>query len=207
MKHIQSFSLFEAQTSVLTTDQEEFLNECTDGTWSVNRHTGLVNVQGGFACSFKSLTSLNGISFGHVSGNFFCFYNHLTSLEGAPQTVGGDFFCDKNRLTSLEGAPQEINGRFLCDEFELIKGKWNIEGWAEVLNMGTEEAKKLILTLNAFNAEYFNNKLKEQPKETILQMVPIWDDLPSNIQDEIQIPSNLKDGFDNLLDLQRAGIF
>ena len=163
-------------------------------------------VGGNFSCHHNQLTSLEGAP-RTVGDRFYCSNNKLTSLKGAPHTVGSSFDCDYNRLTSLEGAPQEINRRFLCDEFELIKGKWNMEGWLEVLNTGSEEAKKLILTLNAFNAEYFNNKLKEQPKETILQMVSFWDDLPSNIQDEIQIPSNLKDGFDNLLDLERAGIF
>ena len=197
MKHIQSFSLFEAQTSVLTTDQEEFLNECTDGTWSVNRHTGLVNVQGGFACSFKSLTSLNGISFGHVSGNFFCFYNHLTSLEGAPQTVGGDFFCDKNRLTSLEGAPQEINGRFLCDEFELIKGKWNMRGWLEVLNTGTPEDKKLISTLPWLQLDWWNLELQRDPGKTVHLLSTMWNDMPKDMQSAIKIPK----GYENQLDL------
>ena len=82
-----------------------------------------------------------------------------------------------------------------------------MEGWLEVLNTGTEEAKKLILTLPEFQPEYWNNKLKEEPKATILQMVSFWDDLPKETQDGIQIPSNWKDSFDNLLDLERAGIF
>ena len=253
MKHIQPFVLFEAKAarlpSGLTQSQEKFLNKYTEGTWSVNPSTGLVNVQGSFDCSYLVLFSFKGISFGHVSGNFNCFNNKLTSLEGSPQTVRGDFNCSLNQLTSLEGAPQTVNGNFWCsgnnlqslvgapqtvdgrfscfnnkltslkgsprtvggdfvsDVIRLPRGKWNMEGWLEVLNTGTEEAKKLILTLPVFQPEYWNSKLKEKPKETILQMVPIWDDLPSNIQDEIQIPSNWKDSFDNLLDLERAGIF
>ena len=82
-----------------------------------------------------------------------------------------------------------------------------MEGWLKVLNTGREEAKRLILTLPVFQPEYWNSELKQNPKKTILQMVPIWDDFPKEIQDEIQIPSNWKDHFENLLDLQRAGIF
>ena len=120
--------------------------------------------------------------------------------------MAGSFICTDNRLTSLEGAPV-VGGIFLTDELNFQQGEWNMEGWLEVLNTGTEEAKRLILTLPVFQPEYWNSKIGEQPKETILQMVPIWDDLPKEIQDEIQIPSNFKDGFENLLDLQRAGIF
>ncbi len=114
MKHLQSFSLFEAQFSGLTPDQEAFLNDCTSGTWSVNRQTGLVDVEGDFGCSYKRLKSLSGISFGHVSGSFFCIFNQLTTLVGAPQTVDGDFWCPNNRLTTLVGAPQKVSGNFYC---------------------------------------------------------------------------------------------
>ena len=316
MKHIQPFVLFESKavrlSSGLTSEQEDFLDEWSGGTWIVNPTTGLVDVQGDFDCSNQSLKSLMGISFGHVNGEFNCYHNkltslegapqtvdgnfhcsnnQLTSLEGAPQTVGGNFFCDRNKLTSLKGspqtvgvgfdcyrnelrslvgAPQTVNGDFYCQEndltslegapqmvgedfwcqendltslegapqtvggdlycylnqltslagaprtvgrdfycdlFELEVGKWNTEGWLEVLKTGTPQAKKLILTLPAFNAEYWNNKLKEEPKATTLQMVSFWNDLPKEIQDGIQIPPNMKDGFESLLDLQRAGIF
>ena len=119
MKHLQSFVLFEAQTSVLTTDQEEFLNKCTYGTWSVNPTTGLVDVKGDFDCSSKRLKSLSGISFGHVSGNFYCSDNQLTSLKGSPQTVGGGFYCGENQMTSLEGAPQTVSEDFWCHQNQL----------------------------------------------------------------------------------------
>ena len=208
MKHLIPFRIYESQmTSGVTEGQKEFLNKYTLGTWSVNPSTGLVDVQGNFNCSNRRLKSLLGISFGHVSGDFRCYQNRLTSLKGAPQTVVGGFYCNDNKLTSLEGAPQTVVGKFYCDLFEIQKGKWNMEGWMEVLNTGSEEAKKLILTLPVFQPEIWNSKLKEKPKATILQIVPIWDDLPKETQYGIQIPSNWKDGFDNLLDLQRAGIF
>jgi hypothetical protein len=119
VKHLQSFSLFEAQFSGLTPDQEAFLNEFTKGTWSVNRQTGLVDVKGDFDCSSKGLKSLSGISFGHVSGNFYCGGNQLTTLGGAPQTVGGNFYCGGNQLTTLAGAPQTVNGSFDCYQNQL----------------------------------------------------------------------------------------
>jgi len=115
MKHLQSFQLFEAHASVLTPDQEAFLNACTHGTWSVNPETGLVDVNGDFDCSKRGLKSLQGVSFGHVSGDFFCSYNQLTTLVGAPQTVDEIFACRSNQLTSLEGAPQTVGGSFWCD--------------------------------------------------------------------------------------------
>lgn len=60
MKHLLSFRLFEAHTSALTPDQEEFLNAFTNGTWSVNPRTGLVDVRGNFDCSMGELKSLQG---------------------------------------------------------------------------------------------------------------------------------------------------
>ncbi len=120
MKHLIPFRVYEAQkTSDLTPDQEDFLTTYTQGTWSVNPTTGLVDVQGHFNCSDKSLKSLSGISFGHVSGNFSCSHNQLTSLAGAPQTVGGHFECYNNQLTSLAGAPQTVDGYFTCSYNQL----------------------------------------------------------------------------------------
>jgi hypothetical protein len=127
MKHLQSFSLFEARDSRLpsglTPDQESFLNLYTKGTWSVNPTTGLVDVQGDFDCSGnsigKKLNSLQGISFGHVSGIFLCRYNQLTTLAGAPTKVGGGFYCHVNQLTTLAGAPTTVNGSFACSNNQL----------------------------------------------------------------------------------------
>ncbi len=197
MKHLQSFSLCEAQFSGLSPDQEAFLNEYTNGTWSVNRQTGLVDVEGDFDCSYKRLKSMSGISFGHVSGNFYCGGNQLTTLAGAPQTVGGDFWCFRNQLTTLAGAPQTVAGHFLCsynqlttlagapqtvdgffscadnqlttlsgapqtvdgifkcDSFEVRSGKWNPQGWTEILATGDSKARRLIVTLPYLDPSYW----------------------------------------------------
>jgi hypothetical protein len=229
MKHLRSFSLFESQTSVLTTDQEAFLNEYIKGTWSVNRQTGLVDVEGNFACSSKRLKSLSGISFGHVSGNFACFNNQLTSLKGAPQTVGGGFDCSYNDLTSLEGAPQTVGGDFNCfynynlkslegaprtvgvnflsDEFQLEEGEWNMQGWLEVLNTGTEEAKKLISTLPWLQPDWWNLELQRDPGKTVHLLGSLWKHMPKDMQSAIKIPRGYEDDFELFSGFNELGLF
>ena len=118
MEHLKTYKLFEAQTG-LTAEQEEFLNGCTNGTWSYNLATGLVDVEGDFVCARMELKNFKGIKFGKVSGSCDCSRNKLTSLEGSPQKVGGYFLCDKNKLTSLAGAPQEVGKGFYCGNNKL----------------------------------------------------------------------------------------
>jgi len=123
MKHIKTYAkLFEAAL-VLTKEQTTFLDECTMGTWSINKE-GFVDINGNFDCSNEKMPSkmirdFNGISFGTVKGTFNCAHNKLTSLKGAPQEVGGGFDCDYNTLTSLKGAPQEVVGYFNCNNNKL----------------------------------------------------------------------------------------
>ncbi len=112
MKHIKTFSIFES-TQGLTPEQEEFLNECTRGTWRVNPE-GLVDIEGTFSCFSKGLKDLRGIKFGRVTGDFSCSHNSLETLEGAPREVGVNFFCSNNSLETLEGAPREVRGHFGC---------------------------------------------------------------------------------------------
>ncbi len=134
MKHIKTFSLFEARKT-LTKVQVEFLDRYVQETWKYDPETGLVDIEGVFYLHDKRAKSFRGIRFGQVSGSFNCSVNELTSLEGAPkkvegdfecyhnqlkslkggpQIVGGDFNCSHNRLTSLEGAPQTVGGHFRC---------------------------------------------------------------------------------------------
>jgi hypothetical protein len=108
-----------------------FLYQYTQGTWSVNPATGLVDVQGTFLCFRQDLKSLGGIRFGTVTGGFNCHSNQLTSLEGAPLTVGGDFSCVWNQLTTLKGAPQTVRGGFYCfnNQLTTLEGApWKVEG-------------------------------------------------------------------------------
>jgi len=283
MQHLQPFVLFEAQASgTLSKRQEAFLNRYTQGTWSLNPATDLVDVQGSFDCYGQRLPSLAGIQFGTVTGdfscdrnqltslagapqtvgggfycannlltslvgapqtvtgNFYCGHNHLTSLAGAPQTVGwdfrcynnqltnlvgapqtvgggftcagnrltslegapqtgeGGFSCSNNLLTSLEGAPQTVEGgfscsnnlltslvgapqtvgvNFWCDAFQLKPGEWNLAGWLQVLREGNPAARRLILTLPAFDAQFWLGRLKgdlKQDGQTLLQLADLW---------------------------------
>ena len=133
----------------LTKRQINWLNKRTEGTWSLNPQTGLVDVKGSFNClttpesidkgigpvcldrmlsgSVKILKDLNlwklknfkGVRFGVITGDFDCRWNSLTTLEGAPQKVGGYFWCSGNSLTSLEGAPQKVEGSFYCNSNSL----------------------------------------------------------------------------------------
>ncbi len=114
MRHVKRYQeLFETQTD-LTPEQTEWLDKCTDGTWTLNPQTGLVDVSGSFSCSGRNLVDFRGVRFGVVGGNFYFDNNKLTSLEGAPQEVEGGFSCDNNKLTSLKGAPQTVGGDFDC---------------------------------------------------------------------------------------------
>ncbi len=117
MKRIKTFRTFESVTGGLTPEQKNWLDECTEGTWTLNAE-GLVDVEN-FDCSSQNLSDFRGVKFGKVSGNFLCHSNKLTSLEGAPEDVGLTFYCAHSNLTSLEGAPLEVGGNFYCDNNSL----------------------------------------------------------------------------------------
>ena len=121
MKYISEYQVFEASASAsaLTAEQIEWLDECADGEWKLNRQTGLVDINGGFNCREQRLIDFKGVKFGKVSGDFSCRSNLLTTLVGAPQTVSGDFRCTHNQLTTLEGAPQTVGGDFTCRDNDL----------------------------------------------------------------------------------------
>ena len=133
-------------------------------------------VGGDFWCNNNRLTSLVGAP-QTVTKNFYCSFNLLTSLAGAPQTVGGDFRCGGNKLSSLGGAPQTVKGSFFCDEFQLSPGQWNPKGWVQVLKEGTPAARRLVLTLPDFGAQFWLNRLKgdlKQDGQTLLQLADLW---------------------------------
>ena len=106
-----------------------FLEKYTEGKWTINKKTGLVDIKGDFRCHRKELKDFKGVRFGVVTGDFDCSDNNLTSLEGAPQVVGGSFDCSWNNLTSLEGAPQEIGWSFYCHNNKLT----SLEGAPQVV--------------------------------------------------------------------------
>jgi len=229
MKNLLPFRLFEAQTtSVLTPDQEEFLNVHTQGTWSVNPKTGLVDVSGNFNCEKRRLKTLLGISFGQVSGyfscdknqltslagapqtvdgDFSCYENQLTTLEGAPRTVGGNFNCYYNQLTSLVGAPQTVGGYFSCDAFGLERGGWNFSGWGEILSTGNAAAQKLMKTLPWTQPDWWNSELQRDPGKTVHLLAPWWKDMPEEIKSGIVIPPGYEDELDLFSGFDELGLF
>jgi hypothetical protein len=117
MRYLKTYRVFESSAATepaaptLTEDQIGWLNSCTAGSWKLNPSTRLIDVDGDFDCSSKSLTDLKGVKFGEVSGGFFCYDNQLTSLEGAPQSVDGDFSCNNN----------PVSGETLASIFALMK--------------------------------------------------------------------------------------
>lgn len=113
MRHLKTFPLFES-TQKLTPEQIRFLDKGTNGTWSLNPSTGLVDIKGDFSCVGEGLSDFKGVRFGKVSGSFSCSYNFFRTLEGGPQTVEGDFYCFRNSLETLTGAPRSIGGDFSC---------------------------------------------------------------------------------------------
>ena len=110
--------MFESSVE-LTSEQVEWLNKCTRGTWQMNSQTGEVDVEGDFSCNMQGLSDFNGVRFGRVGGDFHCSDNQLTTLVGAPQDAGRGFYCDYNQLTTLEGAPQKVKGDFDCGNNQL----------------------------------------------------------------------------------------
>ena len=122
MKYIKPYQVFEASVTApaLTQEQIEWLDECVNGSWKLNRQTGFVDVDGDFHCNGQGLTDFKGVKFGKVSGAFYCNNNQLTGLEGAPQSVSSGFSCHYNQLTTLEGAPQKVGEHFICSHNQLI---------------------------------------------------------------------------------------
>jgi hypothetical protein len=163
-------------------------------------------VGGSFSCARNELQSLKG-SPQTVGGGFNCSYNDLTSLEGSPQTVGGIFYCAGNQLTSLEGAPQTVGMKFYCDLFELDSGKWNMQGWLEVLNTGTEEAKKLISTLPWLQPDWWNLELQRDPGKTVHLLGSSWKHMPKDMQSAIKIPGGYEDDFELFSGFNELGLF
>jgi hypothetical protein len=163
-----------------------------------------LTVEGSFNCAYNQLTTLEGAP-QTVEGDFYCSRNQLTTLVGAPQKVGGDFFCYHNQLTTLEGAPRTVEGGFGCYDFRLEPGKWNLAGWLEVLQTGSQKAQMLIQT--TIGADWWNSEISDNPIGTLLRLAAVWDGLPEQTKREIKIPSGLQDDFDNFLDLERAGVY
>ena len=204
MKHLKTYQIFESEKG-LTSEQEAFLNKCTQGQWKLDPSTGLVDIDGDFSCSFMGLETLKGIRFGVIGGNFYCSTNRLETLEGAPQKVGGDFYCTSNRLETLEGAPQEVGGDFDCNAFSLDAGKWNPAGWMEILRAGSPDAQKLIMPL--LTPEALNQGIQKNPEGMIMKLKSIWNDPEfRETRERLVFPRGYEVEMDLLGDLSDVGL-
>jgi hypothetical protein len=163
-------------------------------------------VKGNFDCNDNQLTSLVGAP-QTVTGNFNCARNELTTLKGAPQTVGGSFKCFRNQLTTLEGAPQTVGGIFYCDAFQLEPGKWNLEGWEQVLHTGSSEARKLMSTLPYLQPDWWNSELSKDPARTIQKLAPWWSGMSDEFKRKIRIPPGYEDRFGMRSEFSDLGLF
>jgi hypothetical protein len=163
-------------------------------------------VTGDFSCSINQLTTLEGAP-QTVKKDFYCSYNELTTLEGAPRTVGGIFLCYTNKLTTLEGAPETVEGNFRCDAFQLEPGKWNLEGWLEVLRTGSTDAKRLILTLPYLQPDWWNLELSKNPARTIQLLAPWWSQMSDELKRGIRIPPGYEDRLGMRSEFSELGLF
>ncbi len=220
MKHIKTFSIFESSQGLIP-EQEEFLNECTEGTWRVNPE-GLVDIEGRFSCSGKGLKDLKGIKFGRVTGDFICSSNSLKTLEGAPQVVGGHFYCTYNSLETLEGAPRKVDGRFFCqdnplqslegapetirgefqsNELSVPEGQWSISTLVTMFLESSGVEKDLLGTL--VSPEALQRRIDENPERAAIELKSIVG-LPE--YKSLKWPESLKGEVDLLSDLDRIGL-
>jgi len=174
---------------------------------STNNLTSLAGapqeVGGDFNCENNPLTSLEGAP-QKVGEDFVCSWNNLTSLAGAPQKVDRNFYCSGNNLASLEGAPQEVGGSFSCDAFRLEKGEWNPKGWFKVLQEGSTEAQKIILTL--LSAEVLNKEIQKDPAGMAMKLKGVWnDEIFKDIRSKLVWPKGYADDADLVGDLDDVG--
>jgi len=177
---------------------------------SVNQLTSLEGapqtVEWSFNCYDNNLTTLEGAP-QTVEGSFLCYDNKLTTLEGAPETVTGGFSCSINQLTSLEGAPQTMGGGFSCNSFQLKPGEWNLAGWLQVLRTGSQEARKLILTLPYLQPDWWNSELSKDPARTIQKLAPWWSQMSDELKRGIRIPPGYEDRLGMRSEFSELGLF
>jgi hypothetical protein len=157
----------------LTQEQKDWLVENTKGIWKVNPSTGLVDINGGFACSNLGLSNLKGVRFGIVDGDFDCYSNILTTLEGAPQEVNGSFYCFQNRLTSLVGSPRKVKDNFFCSNNKLT----SLEGAPQEVGEDFYCYTNKITSLKGM--PFVNGRIDLNPNPVWILISPYWEQIES----------------------------
>lgn len=101
----------------------DFIRKYCFGTdndeWSINPHTGLVDVITSVIISSSFNFAQLPVSFGETS-YFDCSSNHLRSLTGCPQMVSDAFDCSNNNLDNLLGGPRRVEGYYDCSSNPLV---------------------------------------------------------------------------------------
>jgi hypothetical protein len=97
-----------------------------------------------------------------------------------------------------------VGGIFYCDAFQLEPGKWNLEGWLEVLRTGSPEAQKLIQTLGA---NWWNSELSKDPARTIQKLAPWWSQMSDEFKRGIRIPPGYEDRLGMRSEFSDLGLF
>jgi hypothetical protein len=100
-----------------------------------------------------------------------------------------------------------VEGNFRCDAFQLEPGKWNLEGWLEVLRTGSTDAKRLILTLPDLQPDWWNSELSKDPARTIQLLAPVWSKFPEELKREIRIPPGYEDRLGMRSEFSELGLF
>ena len=85
---------------------------------------------------------------------------------------------------------------------------WDIENWVKVLQEGNEEQKKLMITLPMLDPKFWNERMEENPGETIHILAPIWNDPGfTEIKKGIKIPPGYEDQLDLFSGFSELGLF
>ena len=164
---------------------EEFLKENYKGEWTISEEpnedglyvvnsndnvyiknkqmTSLVNdlfvwgtINGGFDCSWCSLTSLKGAP-KTVKDFVCCECPLLESLEGGPEIVTGYFDCGGCKsLKTLEGGPQEVRGTFYCNHCKSLTSLKGAPGIIDEFNCSGCDSLKTLIGAPEIVESYFD---------------------------------------------------
>ena len=176
MKEINKDSQWIKYSGLITREQYDWLNDCTEstGSWDIDEK-GLVNVTSNFYCCGISGNPLNrkwgfnGLKFGRIGGNFHSNDQGLVTLDGCPRYVGKNCYLGHNKLVSTKGAPEEVGETLALSHNNII----SLEGI-------TTKFKTLHIHGNAISLQsilmihgYMNKK------EVIFEMalVNVWNEL------------------------------
>jgi hypothetical protein len=169
VRYIRNYKVFENNSS-LTPDQIDFLKRNTQGPWSVNLKTGLIDVGNSFNCDEQNLDNFLGLKFGEINGHFTCSGNNLKTLEGSRETVYLSFWCEENPLVSFEGAPKRIDGNFIFGNYHDV---YNLNGFLRWIKRQKPGDAELILTHHFFTPEIIKKQI-DKDQHFLIPISKLW---------------------------------